>query len=371
MSVRISDTGSSLHIFISYHGVETELPAMWLRERTRSRDEVDETSGQRLINLHTLSEDLAVISASLNNSNLFVEFSDGSRHQYPLSFLLEQLNKSADLPAAVPWRANLSSLPRVDYVSLGQDDVLLKALHDFLSFGFIVIDAVPTKPGTIEKTAQRFGHVRETNFGRIFEVYARSGSNDLAYRDVALGPHTDNPYRDPVPGIQLLHCLENDVSGGHSTLVDGLAAGKDLQAEDPAGYQLLTEVLLRFEFNDSETSLITEKPLILSDDRGQMTGLCYSPKLDYMPLLSVVETRLYQRARRRLAEMLISPEYELQFRLRPGQLMMFDNNRVLHGRTRYDGNEGARHLQGCYIDVDAPSSQYRVLTRKLRQEELA
>jgi len=43
---------------------------------------------------------------------------------------------------------------------------------------------------------------------------------------------------------------------------------------------------------------------------------------------------------------------------------MFDNRRLLHGRTGFDPAEGIRHLQGCYIDIDAPRSWYRVLRRQ-------
>ncbi|QVM88949.1 TauD/TfdA family dioxygenase [Pseudomonas lalucatii] len=41
-----------------------------------------------------------------------------------------------------------------------------------------------------------------------------------------------------------------------------------------------------------------------------------------------------------------------------GELMLFDNSRVLHGRTRFDPSEGPRHLQGCYIDLDGPRERY-------------
>ena len=63
----------------------------------------------------------------------------------------------------------------------------------------------------------------KTNFGELFKVETKPNPSDLAYTDVALASHTDNPYRDPVPGIQYLHCLKNEVSGGLSTLVDGMA----------------------------------------------------------------------------------------------------------------------------------------------------
>ncbi|MCX7224134.1 MAG: TauD/TfdA family dioxygenase [Burkholderiales bacterium] len=45
--------------------------------------------------------------------------------------------------------------------------------------------------------------------------------------------------------------------------------------------------------------------------------------------------------------------------------MIFDNNRVLHGRTAFNPAEGQRQLQGCYIDRDGPRSLYRVLQRQL------
>ncbi len=73
----------------------------------------------------------------------------------------------------------------------------------------------------------------------------------------------------------------------------------------------------------------------------------------------------YQAARQRLSQLFEDAQFESKFKLAAGELMMFDNNRVLHGRTAYDPQEGRRHLQGCYIDRDAPKSKLRVLKRKL------
>ena len=57
---------------------------------------------------------------------------------------------------------------------------------------------------------------------------------------------------------------------------------------------------------------------------------------------------------------------EIRFLLQAGDLVMFDNCRLLHGRTGFDPAEGLRHLQGCYIDIDGPRSLYRVLRRRLQ-----
>ena len=47
----------------------------------------------------------------------------------------------------------------------------------------------------------------------------------------------------------------------------------------------------------------------------------------------------------------------------PGDLLMMDNYRLLHGRTAYNPNEGKRYLQGCYIDYDSSEGKLRHLKR--------
>jgi gamma-butyrobetaine dioxygenase len=212
--------------------------------------------------------------------------------------------------------------------------------------------------------------VRDTNFGRVFDVRTVPNSNDLAYRAVALGPHTDNPYREPVPGIQLLHCLVNETTGGWSTLVDALAVTDQLAEEDPEGLRLLCTVPVTFRFRDADTELVARRTVVAMDDTGAITGLHYSPRLDDLPLLSPAATIAYQQARRRLAELLTDPAFEVRFVLQPGQVLVFANDRVPHGRTEFDPQEGRRHLQGCYIDHDAPRSRYRVLSRERQGSEV-
>ena len=43
-------------------------------------------------------------------------------------------------------------------------------------------------------------------------------------------------------------------------------------------------------------------------------------------------------------------------------MIVFDNVRVLHGRTDFAGT-GTRRLQGCYADRDALRSRLAVLNR--------
>ena len=73
----------------------------------------------------------------------------------------------------------------------------------------------------------------------------------------------------------------------------------------------------------------------------------------------------WYRAYRRFAGILREPASELRLRLAPGDLIIMENNRALHGRTAFDPNLGRRHLQGCYVDKDGVESRRRVLQRSV------
>ena len=64
-----------------------------------------------------------------------------------------------------------------------------------------------------------------------------------------------------------------------------------------------------------------------------------------------------------MPDRLREPRFEMRLRLEPGQMLTFDNRRVLHGRTAFDPNSGPRHLQGTYLDRDLVLSRLRVLER--------
>jgi gamma-butyrobetaine dioxygenase len=340
------------------------LPALWLRARSPDPTQRDAVTGQRLMNPHQLPDDLALTSARKDGAMLHIAFSDGFVGHYDPAELIAGSVLSEECPEARAWQSDMPVKPIYNWADLQQEKVLFNALKDFIELGFLLVNQTPTQSDSILTIAHHFGFVRNTNFGAFFEVYSRPDSNDLAYRPVALGPHTDNPYRTPVPGIQILQCLQNETSGGFSTLVDSLAVAEQVRAEDPEGFALLSRIPVRFEYRDATTQLVAVKPMIELDGRGEMTGVHYSPRLDDIPLMSEDDTRRYHAARKRLGQLFEDPRYELHFRLNPGEMMMFDNNRVLHGRTSFNPAEGHRQLQGCYIDRDGPRSLYRVLKRK-------
>ena len=114
------------------------------------------------------------------------------------------------------------------------------------------------------EVAASFGYVRETNYGRLFDVRVEPAPGNLAFTSRAIRPHTDNPYRDPVPTVQLLHCLRAAVKGdgGDTGLVDGFAAAAAFRASDPESFGIVAETPVPFGYVDRATELRACLPLI-------------------------------------------------------------------------------------------------------------
>ena len=329
---------------------------------------MDLLTGQRLHDPSDLDLDLSYAALSQTGAGrLHVRFSDGHEADFLAGDILAEAALAPgehDVPAVEFWTGTRGSPPRTTWRSDPGDADLAAWLDAFLRHGFIVFSGVPPQHHAVLQAARMFGFTRETNFGTVFDVRSTPNASDLAYTPVKLDPHTDNPYRSPVPGVQLLHCLANETTGGLSTLVDGYAVGQALRERDPEAFRVLSTTPVRFRYRDQDTELVASAPPIEVDVSGRIKTIRVSPRLDFVPLLPSDALTAYYRARRVFDHLLRTAEFEIRFLLNRGDLVMFDNCRLLHGRTGFDPREGLRHLQGCYIDIDGPRSLYRVLRRR-------
>lgn len=363
---RIVIDGSTL--WVEADGERRALPALWLRERSQEPDQLDSYNQQRLYNNAQLPLSLSVTQAeALPGGALSLAFSDGHRARFDAAWLAEEAAMAPGhdgLPARRAWFGDLAPVPKVAWTDSAAPAGQRAACEAFLALGFVVLTGVPNTDGAVLDVGRRFGYVRDTNFGPVFDVRTEPKAIDLAYTGLALAPHVDNPYRTPQPGIQILHCLVNDTSGGDSLLVDGLAVAEDLRRHDPEAFRLLTTTPIRFRWHGDHHEHVSWVPHLQLDLAGQLEAVHISPRLDYVPLMEPDALAAFYRARQALEARLADRRFHLTFRLGAGEAMMFDNRRLLHGRTAFDPQEGHRHLQGCYIDLEGPRSLWRVLNRK-------
>ena len=340
-------------------GGETRFHAVWLRDNCPCA-ECRHTNGQRLLDTRSIADDLMVVEASSPGA-VTVAFSDGHVSSFDERWLEEYA--AADVPRQRRlWDAELQSELRV----FGYEDVAAggAALREWLAavdeLGVAVLTGCGTEPGTVTRVAGLFGYVRETNYGRLFDVKTVVNPTNLAFTGLGLGAHTDNPYRDPTPTLQLLPCLASSAAGGESTLVDGFRVAHDLAVED---FELLSSCAIAFRYADAETVLEAERPVIVTDVRGDIQAVHYNTRSAQPFRLPDDVVGEYYEAYQRFGRMLDSAEYRIELRLEPGDLFIVDNLRVLHGRTGYAATGGERHLQGCYADRDGLRSKVAVLAR--------
>ena len=345
-----------------------EIHPFWLRERASNDEYFDNNTQQRKFDPTILKTDLSITSAKIDNDLLEINFSDGVNFKLEIHKIIQEFSKDDYLINSIKkqkWDSSFGNIDKFVY----SDDIfesreMYNLLIKFYKFGFIVIKNVPTKNNFIVNFANSIGSIRRTNFGEYFNVRSIPNPNDLAYTSLPLAPHTDNPYRNPVPCIQLLHCIDNEVSGGFSTLVDGYTVTEDLKKEFRKYYDVLTEVKVKFKFIDKDVVLEGWSELIKLNANKEFKQVKFSPRLDFVPILDKDKLDLYYKARNKISSMYNSDKYRLEFKLMPGDLLMMDNYRLLHGRTEFDANEGCRFLQGAYIDFDSTEGKLRHLKRK-------
>ena len=355
-------------VFINIDSKKQEIHPFWLRERVNGDKFLDKGTQQRLFDPSTMDGEVIIKKVQIKNGFLEVDFSDGVNSKLEIKKLETEFSNKDTVIKSIPkkmWDSTLKNIKNFKYKEgFFESREMYDLLVSFYEFGFVVIKNVPTEKNYIVKFANSVGSVRRTNFGEHFNVKSKSNPNDLAYTTLHLSPHTDNPYRNPVPCIQLLHCIENEVSGGYSTLVDGYTVTENLKKNDPDAYKILTEVKVRFKFTDKNVMLEDWSELIHLDDEKNFKQVRFSPRLDYVPMLEKDKLDQYYKARKKLSDMYNSEKNRIEFKLEPKDLMMMDNYRVLHGRTKFDPEEGKRFLQGCYIDFDSTEGKLRHLKRK-------
>ncbi len=345
-----------------------EIHPFWLRERVDGEEYLDKGTQQRLFDPSSMSSEVIIEKAKINEGFLEIDFNDGVNFKLSIDRITSEfLNNDTVIKSInkIKWDARLEDIKNFNF---SEDFFESKEMHDllvyFYEYGFVIVKNVPTENNYIVKFANSIGSVRRTNFGEHFNVRSKSNPNDLAYTSLYISPHTDNPYRNPVPCIQILHCIENEVSGGFSTLVDGYTVTEKLKKDDPEAYKILSEIKVRFKFTDNNVVLEDWSELIHLDENKEFKQVRFSPRLDYVPMLEKNRLDLYYKSRKKLSDLYNSEKNRIKFRLGPKDLIMMDNHRMLHGRTQFDPKEGKRFLQGCYIDFDSTEGKLRHLKRK-------
>ena len=368
MTVQAAIVGDSRAVRLTWpDGASREVAARWLFDH--ADDARDPVSGQRGQGALALDGAARLEAAEIDGDALKLRFSPSRlERRIDVSRL-----RAAPTPAhaASPWLtpgplAKAEPIPFKDY--LASDDALREALSRVVRWGLAVLVDAGRDPNAVERAVERFGFVRETNYGRLFDVRIEPQPENLAYTDQALDLHTDNPYRDPVPTLQLLHAITVDKAGGETMFVDGFAHAEALRREAPEAFEMLARTPVRFTFTaETGARWSFSAPILTLGADGAVEVIRLNHRsLDLAPDDATGIDAWYD-AYLAFYRRVHAPKAAYGRRLAPGEVVIFDNCRLLHGRRAL--TQGSpRWLRGCYADVDGLTATLARLDQAPRRE---
>ena len=363
-SVKVINSGKAI-LLSPKNGASLRFHSTWLRDNALDTKTRDKNNGQRLITVSDVPVKTYIKSASLNKKSKEITINFLPKKKQVIFSTNWLKNNAYDKkqvgskvwinPDLKIWSKNtLKHIPIINYkTAKSNKKLLINWLKSLNSFGFAKITGCEKKTGTVIKVAKLFGYVRETNYGKYFDVKSKTNAINLAYTNHGLQAHTDNPYRNPVPTIQILHCIKNSTKGGETKVIDGFNAALHLKKKNKKYFDLLSKYCSRFEFKRKKNIHLKSRfPMIkLSPDR-ELIAIHFNNR-SIAPLTDVPYNDMlnYYKAYRKFSKIIDDPKMAIKFKLKEGDCFIVDNTRVLHARTAYSGT-GSRLLQGCYADKD-------------------
>lgn len=400
---------------------EVSFRGVFLRDACTNTSSVDVHTSQKTFSTAQLPEDLRIQNAEVaaldGKEALIVRWSDGNVSEFKQAFLernatlkgrrdfryfdrpyklWDSLDKplTADLVLKVDYNDYITNPDTVNKVT--------QALHDF---GIAYVENMPEQTGIIDKTgkgdfdlkpsttdpvlveevAKRIGYVKETFYGRSWNVISVPQAKNVAYTSVYLPLHMDLLYYESPPGVQLLHVIYNSTKGGESIFADSYAAVTHILRTDPEAYDALTKVPITYHYDNDGHHYYYSRPLVVEDPYGGVnpdTGRPYIHVVNYSPPFqgpldalapgsgyTNQQVDAFLRGLRQFEAYIEDKHNQIEFKMKENCCVIFMNRRALHARNEFEAATGRRWFRGTYLDLDSYQSKLRVANKRTRHTD--
>ncbi|KAM0452370.1 hypothetical protein ACHAPV_007254 [Trichoderma viride] len=351
---------------------KAELSKLWLRDNCRCAQCVNQDTLQRNFDTFAIPKDLSPKEISPKNDGVDILWSDSHKSHYPWSWLSLTLRdisnkKLANQDERKLWGATIASAPP----EVRFDDVMSSTSPKGLA------DLTSKIAQATEKLLETIGPIRNTHYGGFYDFIPDLALADTAYTNLALPAHTDTTYFTEPAGLQAFHLLSHtppankpadEVLGGQSLLVDGFHAAETLRKESPGDFEILRKVKLPWHASGNQGVAIAPDMAypVIETNGGNLHRIRWNND-DRGVVPTDIDVDAWYQAARKWDEILKSKKSEFWFQLEPGRVLIFDNWRVLHGRSAF---EGLRRICGAYISRDDFISRWK-MTNFPREDVIA
>ncbi|EUC43924.1 hypothetical protein COCMIDRAFT_38194 [Bipolaris oryzae ATCC 44560] len=359
---------------------DKRVPNVWLRDNCQCARCMHGETRQRLLDSFGIPPGIGMRGWEVEGEEaaaeeeegrrLKVVWEDGHESLYPFSLLRYTLQTEGTkvvqrlgLVSLSLWDQGVASEPPiVEYegVMRGEMAGLLKNLREY---GFCYVDGTPVEdPQDTKALLEKIAFIRETHYGGFYDFTADLASKDTAYTNIALEAHTDTTYFSDPAGLQAFHLLSHtDGEGGASLLVDGFKVAEELLETDKKAYEILATVNVHGHASGNDG--ISIQPYrgfpVLEHDiaTGDLLRVRWNSSDRASIELPIDQVEKWYDAARKFDALLKKKENEYWEQLKPGRVLIFDNWRVLHGRSSFTGK---RRICGAYINRDDWISKFKM-----------
>ena len=353
MIKKIKMLPDDLHVYFNNEREEI-YPNIWLRDHARDEENWDKRSNQRKTFTATLDFKLKIKSAEIldNGKSIKIIWPDLEKPvTYSYEFLFNNsLNNKSKINSLKLWKENdLDDQIYIDFETVQSNEGYKKFLKNLYQYGFSVVQNCKTEMSSVENIVNKIGYVRNSIFGGLWSFESNEDKADSAYTQEELRPHTDATYSNDAPGLQLLLCCEYKAKGGDSIMVDGFKIAEMIKKDNKELFDILSTINVKGSYIGDGVFLEAERPIFNLNSKKEIFQVSFN-NYDRAPFRFEKDLTIkFYEAIRTFDLMANSKEYQWRHILKPGELLIFNNWRVLHGRGSFDGT---RKISGCYINKE-------------------
>lgn len=164
--------------------------------------------------------------------------------------------------------------------------------------------------------------------------------------------------------------LEQSDEDGISTLADGFNLVEILRARDPKAFETLCPIPARFHRTPQEGCAFEAQAPIISRDRdGRVTGIRILDRGMAPVDVELAQVEPFYDALRSFLSLVYDGEGQIAVKIEAGEMLVFNNQRIMHCRTGFGPSKSHRHVRSCHVDLDEFHSRLRIAYRSRQREE--
>ena len=232
-------------------------------------------------------------------------------------------------------------------------------LEYLLKYGIVILRTGNGTAENFEMLCDKLaGFVDRSYFGNFFDLNPKrdDATDSISFSTKALPLHTDIPYYGTPPDFQFLYGLRiikvsELTNAGRTKFVDGLAVANAFRESSPDDFDILrrTRVTYRAAYPWAGKIYQNCTEMIQVDDGGRVCRLLNNPSKMFFEGVAYETMFALYCAYRNFKIALEQAQLKYEHDWEQGDMVVFDNRRIFHGRDEFGQREVTRTLRGGYF----------------------